>query len=57
MKTCEKCGQEYNPMGSMYDGVATNIDLVRQTPKEVWQQYLEDGYTFYEARDMERSYA
>jgi hypothetical protein len=32
-------------------------DLVRQTPKEVWEQYLKDGYTLREAIKEERSQA
>jgi hypothetical protein len=32
-------------------------DLVKQTPKEVWDQYLENGYTMREAIKEERSYA
>ena len=32
-------------------------DLFTQTPKEVWDQYLENGYTLREAIQEERSQA
>ena len=32
-------------------------DLVTQTPKEVWNQYLADGYSMHEAIREERSQA
>lgn len=32
-------------------------DLFKQTPKEVWLQYLEDGYTLHKAIKEERSQA
>jgi predicted CoA-binding protein len=32
-------------------------DLVKQTPKKVWEQYLEDGYSMREAIKEERSQA
>lgn len=32
-------------------------DLFAQTPKEVWEQYLAEGYTLHEAIQEERSQA
>jgi hypothetical protein len=32
-------------------------DLVKQTPKKVWKQYLKDGYSMREAIKEERSQA
>ena len=50
---CSKCngsGEETVYYHNMFD------DLVLQTPRAVWGQYIADGYTMREAIKSERSY-
>lgn len=51
---CKKCA------GTGYVQTAYDIlfdDLFKQTPKEVWDGYLSNGYTLHEAIKEERSQA
>ena len=47
--------QSANEKPKYYDNLFD--DLFKQTPKEVWELYLADGYTLREAIKEERSYA
>jgi len=54
MRECPKCkgsGQVPAHYDVLFD------DLFEQTPKEVWQQYLTDGYNLRDAIKEERSQA
>lgn len=52
---CEFCGKEQNEPKRHYTTI--DLDLLRQTPRSVWDEYRENGYTIYEALRMEASYA
>lgn len=52
---CPKCGGT-GEIDRMYLGMKVVPDILEQTPKEVWQEYLAAGYTLTQAVAEELSY-
>lgn len=52
---CEFCKKIQNPPRPVYM-MTERVELIRQTPKSVWDEYRADGYTLEEGVSMEFSY-
>jgi hypothetical protein len=52
---CEFCGKTNNPPRPYYM-MNEREELLRQTPRYVWEEYRADGYTLAQAISMEFSY-
>lgn len=52
---CDKCDGK-GVVEQPYLSAAVVPDLLRQTPKEVWDEYLANGYSLHEAVAEELSY-
>lgn len=58
--TCDKCKKELAEFAThrkyAYERADTRMELIRQTPREVIEQYHAEGYNLTEAIKSEMSY-
>lgn len=53
---CPTCGRPW-PGTNIYANATWRGEIMRNTPREVWDAYREDGVSYREMVEMEMSYA